>query len=250
MATWSFDVNTIYTNMSGYFSGKTIPQSACWEHTAKVCLELSQNYKSPLLQATGPVQQLTQYKAGPYPYSFFENTADAGLEINKFDSFFIYYNLPPSLNPNEEGNAGFELTFKTIDVLEILLNQPGVPSYWSRHGDQIWFAMAPNAQFYAYLRYQKEHPFPNRGTASAGSDPILFENTWQDIIEIGTAQRLAQFNFNMRQRATDFAQVIKGMLTGTTETAPGFIFGRTSQEQRDQQTTTKQMRLKMRPVMR
>ena len=250
MAVWTYTVNTIYSNMSGYFSGKTIPQAACWEATAKVCLELSQNYKTPLLQATGPLFQLTQFNAGPYPYSDFETPADAGLEINKFDSFFIYYQLPPTLNPADQGNPGFELTFKTIDTLEILLNQPGVPSYWSRHGDKIWFAMMPNQQYYVYLRYQKEHPFPNRGTGAAGSDPILFENAWQDIIEVATAQRLAQFTFNMRQRAEDFKKTIQGMLTGTTETAPGFIFGRTSQEQRDQQTTTKQMRLKMRQIMR
>jgi len=250
MAIWSYTVNTIYNNMPNYFSGKTIPQSACWEHTAKVCLELCENFKNPFLQGTGPVVQLTANLAGPYAYNLFQNPADAGLEINKFDSFFIYYQLPPSLNTVEQGNPGYQLTFKTIDVLEILLNQPGVPSYWTRHEGKIYFAMMPNSTYYVYLRYQKEHPFPNRGTITAGTDPILFDNSWQDIIEVCTAQRLAQFNFNMRQRAADFRNSIDSMLKGGTEGAPGFIFGRTSQEERDQTTTTKQMRLKMRNIMR
>lgn len=249
MTIWSYTVNTIYTNMSNYFSGRTIPQASCWEHTAKVILELSENYKFPGLQRTGPTQQLTQFSAGPYTYSNFQKTGDAGLELNKFDSFFIFYNgILPVVN---QSNSGFMLKFRTIDVLEILLNQIGPPQYWTRHDGNIYFAMCPDQAYSVYLRYQVEHPFPNRGTNNAGTDPIMLPNSWQDVIELATAQRLASFDFNLRQRAEDFYTKIYGdpkfQRTGGTEGSPGLLFARTSQEQRDQTTTTKQFRLRMRP---
>ena len=251
---WTYTVNTVYGNMPNYFSGRTILNTQCWEHIAKVCLELSENYKFPLLQSPGPTVPLTINNAGPYPYSTFQNTADAGLEINKLDSFFIYYNsneIP--VTTDGQGNPGYELRFKTIDDLEILMNQPGVPSYWTRYNGQIYFAMSPNQIYYVYLRYQKEHPFPNRGTGTAGNDQILLPNSWQDIDELATAERLAS-DFNLEDRRTKFYQMLYGdpkfMATGGTEGSPGLIFARTSQEQRDQTTTTKQMRLKMRSIMR
>jgi hypothetical protein len=256
MATpYTYTVNTIYTNMSHYFSGRVIPQTDCWDYTAKVCLELSENYKFPLLQYPGPTVPLTINVAGPYEYSYFQSVADAGLEINKFDSFFIYYsaNTAPPVTNSGIGNAGYELRFKTMDDLEILMNQPGVPSYWTRYNGQIYFAMSPNQIYYVYLRYQKEHPFPNRGTGTAGNDQILLPNSWQDIVELATAERLAS-DFNLEDRRTKFYQMLYGdpkfMATGGTEGSPGLIFARTSQEQRDQTTTTKQMRLKMRSIMR
>ena len=252
MAVWSYTVGTIYNNMPQYFSNRVIPQAACCEHVSKVCLELSENYKFPGLQGTGPTVNLTQYKAGPYTYDTFQNANDAGLEINKFDSFFIYYQgSAPIAN---QANAGFEMTFKTINDLEILMNQLGPPSYWTRHEGKIYFAMQPDqTTYYVYLRYQKEHPFPNRSLNTAINDPILLPNSWQDVIEVCTAERLAKFNFNLNQRAADFYNMIYGdpkfRNTGGTEGSPGLIFARTSQEQRDQTTTTKQMRLKMRKIM-
>lgn len=249
MATWSYTVNTIYTNMPNYFSGRIIPQASCWEHTAKVCLELSENYPFPGLQITGPTIALTQYKAGPYTYSNFQQAGDAGLELNKFDSFFCYYQGAPVVN---QANTGFQLKYKSINDLEILMNQLGPPTYWTRHDGNIYFAMQPDQAnfYYVYLRYQKEHPFPNRGTASAGTDPIYFPNSWQDIVEVCVAERLAKFDFNLNKRAADFYQMVYGdpkfQATGGTQGSPGLIFARTSQTQRDQTTTTRTMRLRMR----
>jgi hypothetical protein len=246
----AFTVGSIYAAMPNYFSGRTIPSAQCYENTRKAILEMSENYKLPGLQATGPTVPLTLNYAGPYPYSTFQNAQYAGLEINKFDSFFIYYNGP--VVPNQE-NAGFPLRFKTINDLEILLNIPGLPTNWTRHEGQIYFAMAPNQIYYVYLRFQFEHPFPNAGTSNAGNDPILLPNSWQDIVELATAEREAS-DFNLDARAAKFRQRIYGdpkfEATGGTEGAPGLLFARTSQEQRDQTTTMKSLRLLMRPCMR
>jgi hypothetical protein len=246
----AYTVQSIYAAMPDYFAGRNIPAARCYENIRKSVLELSENYKFPGIQVTGPTVTLILNSAGPYNYNVFLNPGDAGLEINKFDSFFIYYNGIPVAN---QQNAGFPLRFKTINDLEILLNTPGLPTNWTRHEGQIYFAMAPNQIYYVYLRYQKEHPFPNAGTLNAGADPILLPNSWQDIVELATAEREAS-DFNLDAQSTKFHNKLYGdpkfQATGGTEGAPGLIFARTSQEQRDQTTTMKSMRLLMRPVMR
>lgn len=250
MTVWSYTVGTVYGNMPKYFSGRNIVAADCYDETAKACLELSENYPFPSLQVTGPTVTLTINNPGPYPYADFQQPGDAGLEVNEFDSFFLYYNGPPV---SGQQNVGYPLRFKTIVDLEILMNQIGTPTNWTRHDDNIYIAMAPNMLYYSYLRYQKEHPFPNRGTASAGTDPILLPNSWQDIVELCTAERLAR-NYDLEDRRVKYHNMVYGdpkfQASGGTLGAPGLIFQRTSQPQRDQETTTKMMRLMMRPLMR
>jgi hypothetical protein len=98
------------------------------------------------------------------------------------------------------------------------------------------------------MRYQKEHPFPNQGGGAANTDPILFPNSWQDIVEYGVAMRAAR-DLNLQTKANEFYNALYGdakfQLSGGIEGTPGLIFQRTSQERRDQTTTTKSMRLKM-----
>jgi hypothetical protein len=98
------------------------------------------------------------------------------------------------------------------------------------------------------MRYQKEHPFPNRGTGSANNDPILFANSWQDIMEYAVAMRAAR-DLNLQAKANELYMALYGdqkfQISGGTEGSPGLIFMRTSQENRDQTTSTKSMRLRM-----
>lgn len=248
----SYTVQTIVNSLQNYFSGRTIPQPQACENVRKSVLELSENYRFPQLQVSGPVVALQLNINGPYANDDFLQPADQGmgLEINMLDSFFIYYQGYPVPT---QANAGYPLKYKSIDTLEILLNIPGLPTNWTRYNDAIYFAMSPNQIYYVYLRYQKEHPFPNAGTVNAGTDPILLPNSWQDIVELATAEREAS-DFNLDERCTKFHQRLYGdpkfQATGGTEGAPGLIFARTSQQQRDQETTTKAMRLMMRPIMR
>ena len=207
----SFQVGDIWAAMPNYFSGKTIPQAQSCENTRKAVLELSENYKFPGLQVTGPTTPLTAYLAGPYVYSTFQQPGDAGLEINKFDSFFLYYQTYQLTTPGatSQPNSGFPLKFKTIDDLEILMNIQGPPTNWTRHDGNIYFAMCPDQIYYVYLRYQKEHPFPNAGTVNAINDPILLPNSWQDIVELATAERLAS-DFDLNDRRLKFQQRLWG----------------------------------------
>jgi hypothetical protein len=248
----SYQVSDIVNAMPNYFSGRNIPFAQCAENCRKAVLELTESYRFPLIQTSGPIVPLTIYNPGPYNYDTFFQPVDQGmgLEINMLDSFFIYYQGLPVA---QQANSGFPLKYKSINDLEILMNIPGLPTNWTRYNDAIYFAMQPIQIYYVYLRYQKEHPFPNAGTASAGNDPILMPNSWQDIVELATAEREAS-DFDLDDRCTKFHNRLYGdpkfQATGGTEGAPGLIFARTSQQQRDQETTTKAMRLMMRPISR
>lgn len=246
----SYTVGSIVNAMPNYFSSRLINSAQCCENVRKSVLELTENYPFPGLQVTGPTVQLTLNLAGPYLYNYFLQPADAGLEINELDSFFIYYQGVPILN---QQNAGFNIRYKTINDLEILLNTPGLPTNWTRYNGELYFSMSPDQAYYIYLRYQKEHPFPNAGLATAPNDPILMPNSWQDIVELCTAERMAS-DLNLEDRRVKFHTRVYGdpkwQATGGTQGSPGLLFSRTSQKQRDQETTTKSMRIMRRAIMR
>jgi hypothetical protein len=228
------------------------------EAVRKTVLEFGEDFKFPLLQTSGPVVQLTAGVPNYDPMSFFGSPSDqsdaqldiGGDVINKFNSIFLYSG--PYISPTDPTftgtNAGYDLTFRTINNLEVLLNIRSMPVHWSRYNNQIWIASTPDKDYNCYARYQRANPFPNRGTSSAGSDEILFPNTWQDIVEYGASQRLAQI-YNLSTKATELNTRLFGdskfQRTDGLEGEPGLIFRRTSQENRDQSTSVKRLRLKM-----
>jgi hypothetical protein len=251
----SFTVGTIQGTLPRLMAGRTLLPADMADWIRKAVLELTEDYKFQGLQTSGPVVQLTTGNAGPYPFTNFLSTGDAGIvDINKINSFFLYYNVPafPLTITNGE-NPGYPLRFKTIDDMEMELNILGLPIHWTRFNDEFYFGFAPQMPYSIYCRYQKEHPFPNAGTVNAGNDPILMPNSWQDIVEYCSAERAAN-ELRLYDIATGYHNAVFGdpkfQLTGGTEGTPGLIFHRTSQEQRDQTTTTKQMRLASRSCMR
>jgi hypothetical protein len=244
----SMIVASLYPGIVALLNGRPItayPNTAA-EYIRKATLELTEDYKFPGLQTSGPVVQLIPYQA-VYAPSFFLTSGDSTLEVNKVDSFFIY-NYPYAGITSAESNSGYNLRFATIDTLEVLINTPGIPQKWTRHEDNIWIGNCPDQSYSGYMRYQKEHPFPNAGTGSAGNDPILLPNSWQDVLEHAAAQRIAR-DLNLQTKASDLSQALKGdsqfQSTGGISGSPGLIFGRTSQENRDQTTSVKAMRLRM-----
>lgn len=235
-------------------AGRTVSQSDGADWVRKAVLELTENYKFPGLQQSGPLVYFTLAMGGPYPVSYFQTIGDDSIEINKVDSFFVFYNqYNVPLTASNGINPGFPMKFKTINDMEMEINTLGLPVHWTRHEDQFYFGFAPNQAYPVYMRYQTEHPFPNQDTANAWQDPILLPNSWQDIVEYATAQRAAN-----EIRLFDLAETYKTAIygdplfqrSGGTEGCPGLIFARTSQEQRDQTTSTKQMRVITRSAMR
>lgn len=247
----SFTVGTIQGTLPRLLAGRTLATTDMADWTRKSVLELTENYKFPQLQATGPLVQLTQFSAGPYAYNLFLQTGDAGLEIEKIDSFFLFYQVPAfPLDASNGENPGYPLFFRTIDVMEIEINTLGIPIHWTRHEGQIYFGFAPNQAYYLYARYRKEHPFSSPPQAS---DPILMPNSWQDIVEYATAERAAN-ELRLWDIAKGYHTAIYGdplfERSGGTEGQPGLIFKRTSQEQQDKANTVIALRIATRSCMR
>lgn len=247
----SYTVGTLYSGIEDLLVGRILQTSKMAEHIRKGVLELSENYKFEGLQTSGPIVQ-TVTNQNKYAPGFFLSPADAGLDIKKFNSFWLYIDpsSPPVLT-NLSPNAGYNLSFRTINDVEVLLNVPGLPIYWTRHEGNIYFGSCPDNSYYMYARYQKQHPFPNAGTPSAGNDPVLLPDSWQDICEYMGAMRYAR-TLNLANKSEELHTALYGdskfQQTNGLEGSPGLIFQRTSQEYRDQTTSVKSFRPRMRSV--
>jgi len=253
-----FLVSDCYPAIQDLLMGRTVDEARMAEAIRKAVIEFTENFKHPSLQTSGPIVQLTTGVSNYDPLPFFGSPSDLAATvgdwgsnlINKISSFFIFSGpyYPPTDPAYNGTNAGYELTYRTIDRLEVLLNIQSMPIHWSRHNNNLWIAPKPDQDYYCYLRYQRAHPFPNRGTASAGSDPVVISNTWQELVEYGAAQRLAQI-YNLSTKASEINQRLLGdskfQLSDGVEGQPGLLFQRTSQEMRDQTTSVKRLRLRM-----
>jgi hypothetical protein len=241
-------VSDTYTGIKKALAGRTASDADMAEAVRKGVLELSEGYKFPDLETTGPVVSLTQFLTN-YDTSIFTQVADGDIELNMVNSFFIYFgSFAPPTSSSSTGNSGYNLVYRDIRNIELLLNVPGTPKFWSRHNGQVWIASMPDKAYQIYMRYQHEHPFPNAGTADAGLDDLLLPNSWQDIVEYQGAMRLAQ-NLNLSSKASELQARLYGDNQFQTSDGiagtPGLIFQRTSQKQRDQGTAMRSMRLRM-----
>lgn len=242
-------VSTFYPGIQKLLMGRTVPNADMAEAVRKSVLEFSESYKFPGLETSGPVVSLITNQPN-YNTSFFTTLADGAIEINLFNSIFVF--TDPYVIPGSTAylgtNAGYNLTYKTIDRLEVLINTSGVPLHWTRHNGQVWIACNPDGPYNVYARYQHEHPFPNAGTVNAGVDPVLLPNSWQEIVEYACAERLAP-NYNLSTKASEFHARLRGSAdfesSDGVKGTPGLIFQRTSQMSRDQGTSTKRFRLRM-----
>ena len=239
----SYSIASLSPRVSKLLQGRPIADADLINYAQDTALELGENYKFPGLQSTGPVKQLIPLQA-VYSPNFFLSTSDQGLEVNKVDSFFIYTNGYTQLSSPTQQNTGFELKFKTIDNIEVLINVPGLPTAWTRHEGNIWLGCVPDQAYSCYMRYIHEGPFPLGTTA----DFIYFPNSWKDILSYCIAMRAAR-DLNLQSKANELYTALYGdakfQLSGGTDGTPGLVFQRTSQENRDQTTTTKSLRLRI-----
>ena len=239
----SYSIASLGTRISSLLQGRTLQSSMLVIYAQDSVIELSEDYKFPGLQTTGPVVNLVPLQA-VYSTDYFMAAADHGLDLYKVDSFFIYTQQYAPLTVVTDQNSGFELKFKTIDDIEVLINIPGQPTAWTRHEGNIWIGCVPDQNYQCYIRYIHENPFPVGTTA----DVIYFPKSWRDILSYSIAMRAAR-DLNLQSKANELYSALYGdskfQISGGIEGTPGLIFQRTSQERRDQTTTTKSMRLRI-----
>ena len=110
----SYTIASLQTRIQSLLQNRTVSSAMLVIYAQDSALELSENYKFPGLQTSGPVVQLTPLQA-VYSPNFFLSTADQGLEINKVDSFFIYTNGYTALTSPTQQNTGFDLIFAIVN---------------------------------------------------------------------------------------------------------------------------------------
>jgi len=242
-------VATFYPGITDLLMGRAVSNAKMAEAVRKSILEYTGSYKFTELQETGPTTQFTVGIPNYVP-NYFLQPGSALLKLQKVNSFFLFTDgyVSPFGTQYTGNNSGYDITFRTIDRMEVLINTSGLPLHWTRHDGCLWFGCNPDQTYFTYMRYQREHPFPNAGTGNAGLDPIFLPDEWQEAIEYASAMRLAP-SYNLSSKATELNNRLKGdekfQRSAGIEGSPGLIFQLTSDEQRDQSTTVKRFRLRM-----
>lgn len=216
-------------------------------------LELSRDYRFQALERKGPQYTLA---ANPNP-SGVDNavsndslvqTADVGKVTNLIPNLFRYFTYPLSVSG---GNAGSNLAWKTIDALELMLNLPGIPTYFTRYQDKYWLAPVQQTNLIIFLRYQIEHPFSN---PPVSTDTFYLPNEWKEIAEYAGAYRFA-INLRLLDYAAQYHTILFGdpefqRSSGATG-MPGLIFRRVMQMESDSTSMMRQLRVNVaRPASR
>ena len=244
----SYTAGDCYDGIKGLLMNRNVAEPTMLEAIRKAVLEFTEDYKHPLLERTGPIISFTPFIASYNP-NFFLNAPDDNLDVNKVNSFFLYNN--PYVVPAEattESNSGYNLSFMSFDDIEVLLNIPGVPLYWSRNNNQILIGSMPDNSYNAYMRYQIQHPSTDTPNGFDAATEIMMADSWQEILEYACAMRLAP-QVNLADKKEELHSSLYGdqkfQTSGGIEGAPGLIFQRTSQRNRDQRNTTRRLRLRM-----
>lgn len=244
----SFTAGDCQIGVQGLLMNRKFADSIFYEAVRKSVLEFTENYKHPLLEANGPIVQFVAFQ-NTYSPDYFMNTEDAGLDLSKVNSFFIYndpYQVP---NPdNDSTNSGYDLKLRSADNIEVLWNIPGLPLYWARSNNQILIGSMPDQAYSTYMRYQRQHPSSQTPNGFSATTVILMADRWQELLEYATAIRLAP-QVNLADKKTELHTSLYGdakfQTSSGAEGAPGLIFQATSQYSRDQSTTTRRFRLRM-----
>jgi hypothetical protein len=243
-----FTAGDCYTGITTLLMNRPVAPAVMLEAIRKAVLELTTDYKHPLLEDTGPLVSFVPYQNN-YPASYFLNPDEAPLDLSKVNSFFIYTQpfIAPS-NENSLTNAGFDLKYRSIDSIEVLINIPGLPQFWARNNNMLYFGSMPDQAYNTYMRFQIQHPSSETPNGFAADTQIMMADEWQEILEYAAAMRCAQ-GTNLSGKVTELRERLYGddkfQQSSGIEGAPGLIFQRTSQRNRDQATTTRRLRLRM-----
>lgn len=250
----SFVAQDCTTGISGLLMNRTVAPVIMMEAIRKAVLELTTDYKHPLLEDTGPITNLVAYQNN-YTPSFFLQALEAPLDLSKVNSFFVYNSGYAAPGPgNLVTNAGYDLKYRSVDSIEVLLNIPGLPMYWTRNNNQIYIASMPDSAYPVFMRYQTQHPLTQAviddapSTAAFSAQQIMMADEWMEIVEYAAAIRIAP-QVNLANKKNELHTSLYGdqkfQTSSGIEGAPGLIFQRTSQRNRDQSTTTRRFRLRM-----
>lgn len=177
------------------------------------------------LRTTGPTVTLTALQAF-YPVTFFLNQGD---DYTFPESLAIFIDFPTNTIKQT-------LDYKTPKAMEQMTSNTtiGLPSRWTRYGQQIFIGPNPNQPYSMFMRYQIRHPFND---ANLPTSSLYIPDTWHEIVEMAAAEKGAIAN-RWNDQATYLHNALWGdpeyQMTEGKRGRPGMVAARILQPERDQ----------------
>lgn len=226
-------LDDLYEDITDALQERTdISNETMAKYSARTIREVTEKYPFEELRETGPQVVLSQ-GVSSYNWQIFTNNSD---DVNWLESFVIYID-PPS------NTITTTLDYKTPKAIEVMISPAtlGLPSRWSRFGDQILIGPTPAQPYTVFARYQAKHRFSN---PPADNDAIMLPLNWYDVIAYGAAERIA-----VKKRWNDQAKFLHDLLWGDPDFQrsggltgrPGLIAAHTTQPERDQLFNSRQV---------
>lgn len=228
-------LHDLYPDVIDALQGRTdVSEETSAKYLAKAILEITESYPFEQLRVTGPNVQLTIGQP-IYPHTLFLNPGD---ELTQIPVLAIYVDFP--------GNTVTSvMAYKTSTAIETMISPAtqGLPSRWTRFGNNIHIGPNPNQTYTMFARYQRKHPFPQQ-TDQLPAAPVYLPDSWMEIAVYGAAERIA-----VVKRWNDQATYLHNILYGDPEFQmsdgrrgrPGLIAARTFQQERDEQFSVRQL---------
>lgn len=212
----------------------------------KAILDLTQNYEFDELRHKGPLRNFV-INQSEYPRNFF--TQDGHGYATFVVSWFVYLTSTVTVGSSN----GFPIKYRAPRVIDPMSVIPGLPCAYTQVGEQrntgnLIVGYMPNSNYATYMRYQRQHPFPevddtaSQAASILASQKIFMPDDWQDIIEYAAAER-AMDDIGMLDVGTAFHQKIYG---NPTKRMPGIIVERMTQQQRQSEYNERQLRPRVR----
>jgi hypothetical protein len=212
----------------------------------KAILDLTQNYEFDELRFTGPIRNFV-VNQNNYPRDSFTQPGHGYATF--VVSWFVYFDSAVTVG----SSTGFPVKYRQPRVVDPMSVIPGLPCVYTQVGEQrnagnLIVGYMPNSNYATYMRYQRQHPFPDIediGSQAANllaQQKIYMPDDWQDILEYVAAEK-AMDDIGMLDVANNFHMKVYG---SPTKRMPGIIVERMTQQQRQSEYNERQLRPRVR----
>jgi hypothetical protein len=132
-------------------------------------------------------------------------------------------------------NVPRPMDYLTPKAFVPLLVGSGIPYFYTRFGNQFWFATPPNQNYQVYLPYQVRHPFNDDNLLQS---QVRVPQDWFDIVAYASAERGA-IAFRWNEQRDYLHKILYGDPKG--EGRLGLIQERKLQQERDRRLSVIQV---------
>lgn len=212
----------------------------------KAIIDITQNYEFDELRHTGPIGNFVINQA-EYARDAFTQPGHGYCTF--IVSWFVYLTSTVQVG----SSTGYPIKYRAPRVVDPMTTIPGLPAAYTQVGEQknqgnLLVGYMPNQDYATYMRYQRQHPFPDvddncsQGAKVLAQQHIYMPDDWQDIVEYAAAEK-ALDDIGMLDVGALFHQKIYG---SPTKRMPGLIVERMTQQQRQSEYNERQLRPRVR----